>query len=124
MPSESSQKSLEMRIADLEDKLAKVQASQSAAGQYVPLCGVYIPLCTQQFPYVPLCACAQQVPCQAAIPPCATFIPLCVAYDPARTPGQPAQSSTDIPPCSGAGKKDKGVAANDPSCEDFGGLGS
>ncbi len=130
MPSETPKKTLEMRVAELEDKVAKLQAaSQAGAGQYVPPCVMhYIPPCTQHVPYIP--PCTQQAPAHfVAIPPCvpgAMMIPPCCGYYPAQAPGQPAPSGpAAIPPCSGAGKKtDQSGAAMDPSCEDFGGLGS
>lgn len=139
MPSESPQKSLEMRVAELEDKLAKLQAaSQPGAAQYVPPCVAhYIPPCTQQAPYIPPCTqqypyippCTQQVPAQySGVPPCVAYtvlIPPCSAYHPPPAPDQGQGGVTAIPPCSGAGKKkDQSDAAKDPSCDDFGGLGT
>ena len=126
MPSELPQKTLEMRVAELEDKLAKLQAASQAGAAHIPPCVVhyYIPPCTQAMPYIP--PCTHQVPAQyAAIPPCVA-IPPCCAWHPAQVPDQMAQGGpAAIPPCSGAGKKtDQSGEAKDPSCEDFGGLGS
>jgi hypothetical protein len=132
MPSESSEKTLEMRVAELEDKLAKLQAaSQAGAFQYVPPCVVhYLPPCAQPVAYIP--PCTQQLPVHyggippcAAIPPCVA-IPPCCGYYPAQVPAQMAQGGTAaVPPCSGAGKKTaQSGAAKDPSCEDFGALGT
>jgi hypothetical protein len=126
MPSEAPPKTLEMRVAELEDKLARLEAtSQAGAAPYVPPCVVhYIPPCTQHLPYVP--PCTHQAPAQyAAIPPCAMYVPPCVYHPAQMYPAQAPANLVAVPPCSGAGKKtDQSGAAKDPSCEDFGGLGT